>query len=955
MKNRISDFLGYSFCFNRPVLVFRKRPKAIAFHLFLLFSIFSSVELNAQTNDSLIVFEPSKPIVSASNEELVDLTLKLVNKKTVPLVGVISINPEKSINLISKNKTAVSIKPGDSLFIPVKVFITKKTVSGQSHVIRFVLSDEGNNLIMATETKVQVSVKRNVNMFSLVSSLLIDASTDSIRIPIRISNPGNTAQQITLINRFPAVFQNQAFHSTLEFTLQPSADTLITVSKPVTKKMFQSEGFDVTFTGLYSNGDVFGMAYVRVQSGRSDRAYQDPTLNDSYNANSISISSQGMFSSNESYLLFGQGNLELKSGNLGYSLDYTDWKNAYSPAMMRNTWLSYETGNMGITAGNINKNMDIMLSGRGANLLLNDTTNNDSYDVGYLNGNSNLIGSDSYNFLPSGTAGWAGYTHKRENSEFSTYMIYEVNPFQNSKNAILGNNYTISKFKGLRVVANLSAGHTQQIDSISLIKPSFATGLNISGTIKKIVINSSNYFSSGYYPGMRRGALSFNERITLLRERSNIWAGFDYNYFAPKTFSIFSLFMPRFSTLRAEIGMSGTILKKIVASVAPLYFQESNNAFRLPGSTADVHTLSYWNINSSFNFPISNNHYLSLNTESGYFSTSFNNQLRFHFRSNLNYKKGIFNLSSTLQFGTFYVGEAVNNFLRSQESPRIISIIPTVRKEFYRNKLRTEAGIAIMNNSSYGSSSFITGRAEYDILPKSSIFTSINHNRFSNYQFSLLEIGITQKLSLPKVGAVNSDLEVIVYKDMNQNNIFDQGDTKAEGHLLYINDVAFITDAAGSAVYKKLPHESYRVSMSNTKGWYAPDQYISLDKKKHRIEIPLKRTGTIKGNLVYSFDEFSYEINRNLQGITVVATDENNVRYITKTNLEGQFIFYLPIGKYTISIEGTNLPPEVEVEKNIPQVVLDSENPANLTIKLIIKPRKIETKKFVSPNKLPNR
>ena len=959
MKKRIIIFLCNSLCLNRLFPGFTRNPVLSSIYLFfpvfLLFSIFDSVELKAQTNDSLIVLVPSKPLLSASNEELVDLTLKLVNKRSVPLLGTISINPEKSINLISKNKTAVSVKPGDSLFIPVKVFITKKTVSGQKHVIRFVLSDESNNLIMATESIVQVSVKRNVNMFSLVSSILIDASTDSIRIPVRISNPGNTAQRITLINRFPAVFQNQAFHATQEFTIQPSSDTLITIAKPVTKKMFQSEGFDVTFTGLYSNGDVFGMAYVRVQSGRSDRAYHDPTLNDSYNANSISLSSQGMFSSNESYLLNGQGNLELKSANLGYSLDYTDWKNSYSPPMMRNTWLSYETGNMGITAGNINKNMDINLSGRGANLFLNDTTNNDTYDVGFLDGNSNLIGRDSYNFLPSGSAGWAGYTHRNENSEFSTNVIYEISPLQNSKSAILGNSYTLTKFKGLRIVANLSAGHTQQRDSISLVKPSFASGLNISGTIKKIVINSSNYFSSGYYPGMRRGALSFNERITFMRERSNIWAGFDYNFYAPKTFSTFRLFMPKFSTLRAEVGMSGTIFKKMIASVSPLYFQESNNAFRLPGSSKEVHTLSYWNINSSFNYPISNNQFLSLNTESGYFSTSFNEQLRFHFRSNLNYKRGIFNLSSTLQFGTFYVGEAVNNFLRSQESPRIFSIIPTVRKNFYRDKLRIEAGLALMNNSSYGSSSFLTGRAEYDILPKSSIYTSVNHNRFSNYQFSLLEVGITQKLSLPKVGAINSDLEVVVYKDMNQNNIFDQGDTKAEGHLLYINDVAFITDAAGSAVYKKLPYESYRISISNTKGWYAPDQYITLDKKKQRLEIPLKRTGTLKGNLVYSFDQFSYEINRNLQGISVVATDENNVKFVTKSNLEGQIIFYLPIGKYTISVDSTNLPPEVEVEKNIPQIVLDSESPANITIKLIIKPRKIETKKFVSPNKLPNK
>jgi len=959
VKTRIPNYLYKSTCLISLLNGFSPRLRFqsvyLFFTVFLSFFILNSNDLKAQLNDSLIVLEPSKTIISASNEELVDLTLKLVNKRKVPLVGIVSINPEKSINLISKNKTTVSINPGDSLFIPVKVFITKKTVSGQSHVIRFVLSDEANNLIVATESKVQVSVKRNVNMFSLVSSLLIDASTDSIRIPVRISNPGNNAQRITLINRFPAVFQNEAFHSTQEFTIQASADTLITISKPVTRKMFQSEGFDVTFTGLYSNGDVFGMAYVRVQSGRSDRAYHDPTLNDSYNANSISLSSQGMFSSNESYLLFGQGNLELQSGKLGYSLDFTDWKNSYSPAMMRNTWLSYETGPIGILAGNINKNLDINLSGRGANFFLNDTTNNDSYDVGYIDGNSNLIGNESSAFLPLGNAGWASYTHRKDNAEFSTSVIYEVNPLQNSKSAILGNTFTLSKFKGLRVVANLSAGHTQQLDSISQIQPSFASGLNISGTIKKIAINSSNYFSSGYYPGMRRGALSFNERLTWLRERSNVWAAFDYNSFSPKMFSTFTFFMPNYNTLRAEAGISGTIFKKMIASVSPLYFQESNNAFRLPGSTIDVHTLTYWNINTSFNLPISNNHFLSLNTETGYYNTTFNDQLRFHFRSNLNYKKGIFNLSSTVQFGTFFVGEAVNNFLRSQDSPRIISIIPTVRKNFYRNKLRTEAGIALMNNSAFGSSSFITGRADYDILPKSSIFTSINHNRFSNYQFSLLEIGITQKLSLPKVGAVNSDLEVIVYKDMNQNNIFDQGDTKAEGHLLYINEVAFITDAAGSVVYKKLPHDNYRVSMSNTKGWYAPDQYISLDKKKHRLEIPLKRTGTIKGNLIYSFDEFSYEINRNLQGITVVATDENNLRYVTKTNLEGQIIFYLPIGKYSLSVDGTNLPPEVEIEKNIPQIVLDAEIPANITIKLIIKPRKIETKKFISPNKLPNR
>lgn len=922
------------------------------FSFALVFFIISSFITKAQSSDSLIFIDPSKKLIKASNDELIDLTLKVLNRKKSPLIGLLSINLESSMNLISKNNIAVTVQPGDSLFIPVKVFITKKTRSGIDHLIRFNLSDPENNLLLANETKVQVSVKRNVDMYSLLSSILLEVTSDSIRIPIRISNTGNTTQRITLINRFPALFQNQDFHSTLELVLPPSVDTVITIIKPVTKKMFASDGFDVTFTGLYSNGDVFGMAYVRIQSGRSDRAYSDPLQTDAYNVNSISISSQGMFSTNQSFLLYGQGNLELKSGKLGYSLDYTKWQDSYSPSMMRNTWISYETNNIGITAGNINRNMDINLNGRGANLFINNK-NNGTYEVGYLDGNSNLIGQDFYSFMPSGSAAWARYTHRKENKEFATSVIYEINPLMNANSVIFGNTITLTKFKGLRLQANLSAGNTSQYDSSSVVQSSLASGLNLSGTIKKIAISSSNHFSTSYFPGMRRGALSFNERITWLRKRSNVWAGFDYNYYAPKTFNTFQLNMPRLSTIRAEFGMSGTIFKKMVVSVSPLFFKETNNAFQLSVPSNVVHILSYWNINASINYPIANNHYLSINTESGYYTTSFETQTRFHFRSNLNYKKGILNLSSSLQFGTFYIGEAVNSFLRSQKTPRLFSVIPTIRQSFFSNKVRTEAGLAFMNNSSFGNSNFLTGKVEYDILPKTSFYSSINHNRFNGYQFSLLEIGLTQKLTLPKAGAVSSNLEVMVYRDMNQNNIFDQGDVKEDSHLIYINNLAFISNSSGSVIYKKLPLDSYHISIPNNKGWYAPDQHVKLEKEKHRVEIPLKRTGTLKGSLVFSFDEFSYEINRNLQGIGVVATDVNNVKYVTKSNLDGQIIFYLPVGKYSIAIDTENLPSEVEVEKNIPMVLLDADTYQNIKIKLIIKQRKIDIKRFTSQNKIP--
>ncbi|SKB83676.1 carboxypeptidase-like regulatory domain-containing protein [Daejeonella lutea] len=908
---------------------------------------------NGYAQDSLLVFQPSVSTVNASNEDLIDLTVKIVNKRNVSVSGLVDVNIPSTINLISKNKVAITLSPGDSTFIPVKIFVTKRAASGKDHLVRFLLAEPSNNILATAETKLRVSIKRNVNMFALVSSILLDPASDSIKIPIRITNPGNTPQKVTLINRYPSIFQDDAFHTTMQFVIQPTADTLITFVKPVIKKMLNSEGFDVTFSGLYDNGDIFGMAYVKVQSARNERAFRDESLSDSYNLNSITLSSQSMFSPNQSYLITGRGNLELQKGMLGYNLDLTTWKNSYSPPMARSTYLTYNNDKFGFAAGNINKNLDINLSGRGASFSVTDTASDNAYEVGFIDGNSNLLGNKSNTFFPVGNAGWGTFTHTAKNWELASSAIYEVNPILNTRSAILGNNFTLTKYKGLRAMASLSGGYTTEFENGNKTEPSFAGGLLINGTIKKLVINSQNYYSSGYYPGMRRGALSFNERITWLREGSNIWAGVDYNHYAPKTLSSFQSFLPVFSTTRAELGMSGTIFKKLNVSIAPVYTRETNNSFRFQNLPEEQHSLMAWNVNNSFNYPISSSQYLSINTETGFYSSTFDPSQRFHFRSNLNYRKGMFNLSSTVQMGTFYIGEAANNFLRNVSSPRLINIIPSFQKSFLRNKLRTETGLAFINSSAFGNNFYLTGRAEYDFKPKTAVYSSINHNRYGDYNLSILEMGITQKLSLPKVGAKISDLEVFVFQDANQNNVFDEGDTKAVGHLLYINNVAFITSSNGIVDYKKLPYEAYRISLTNTKGWYAPDQNVKLDEKKERVEIALKRTGTLRGTLSFVFNEFSYEINRNLQGITVVANGENNVKHITKTNAEGQYIFYLPIGQYSISVDSGNLPPEVEVEKTPDTFRLTAESPQTVNVKLLVKARKIQTKKFTSPNVAP--
>lgn len=923
--------------------------RIVSFFIFGLFIWLTSPEVSAQSAQRQVMLLPSLDSIRSTNEELLDLTLKLVNDQDSVLKGFVKIDIPTSLQLISKNNIPVELGPGDSTFISIKIFVTKYTVSGKEHLIRFLLSDPENNLLASANSVLQVSVKRNVNMFALLSNILLDPGSDSIRVPIRIINAGNTAQKLTIISRYPSIFENDAFHATTQLELAPSRDTLITFTKAISRKMFDSEGFDVTFSGLYDNGNIFGMAYIKVQSARNERVYRDPMLSDTYNLNSITVSAQNMYSQNESYHLTGRGSLELPSGMLGYNLDMTSWRNSYSPAMARNTYVNFHNEKFGITAGNINKSMDINFSGRGMSLMLNDTTTHDSYEVGYVDANSNLFGSNNNLFFPSGNAAWGAYTHTSKDVQFSSSALYEVNPLLNSRSAILGNSLMFNRIKGMRILALLNAGHVTEYDG-SRVKPGVASGLNINGTFKNLLVNSQNYYSSGYYPGLRKGALSFNERVTYLKDNSNIWGGVDYNLYQPKSLSGIQYIDPVFSTLRVEAGISGSVFKNLNVSLSPVYTSETNNSYQFEGLAQAVHSLESWNLNNTFNYAISNKQYLSINTETGIYQSTFDADNKFHFRANINYRNGTFNLSSTIQKGTFFLGEAASNFIRDLESPMLVNIVPSIQKSLFRNKLRTELGLAFVNSSFFGSSLYLTGRAELDVMPKTSFYTAINHNRYNHYNLSILEMGITQKLNVAKIDPKQGNAEIFVYHDQNQNNTFDEGDTKADGQLVYINQAAFIANASGLVEYKRLPFGDYKITVSNKDGWYAPEMRIVHNEKKTRIDLSLKQTGTLKGKVSYIINEFSYEINRNLQGLTVVAIDERNVRYITKTNDEGEYVFFLPIGSYALSIDKADLSPEVEQVKIPNRMVLDPQVTRIVNIDLEVKARQIETKKFISPN-----
>ncbi|WP_316820451.1 hypothetical protein [Pedobacter gandavensis] len=903
--------------------------------------------------DPEIVVKFTRREVTAANQDLIDLTVKIQNKSKGVLNARMNVELDKQLELISKNNSDLNLNPGDSLFLSVKIFVTQQAESGRPYPIRLTLINLKNQVIAEDVAQLHLNIKKNVSLYALVSNVLLEKATDSIRIPVRLSNLGNTSQEVTLICKYPYVVENGDYHATKQLLTPALKDTVVYFNRRVTDRMFPSEGFDVNITGLYGNGDPFGTAYVRIQNVRNSRQYRADSFIDTYADNSISLSTQGLFSLNQAYLLLGRGTVELPKGKMDYSLDVTTYKNReYSPTIVRSTYLGYEVNNMGLRVGNIYKNLEVNLNGRGALFFLKDTVNHNQYEAGYINSNYNLLGNIHNLYYKPGTASWASFGHNDKTWQLNSTALYEINPSLDARNLLLMNELRWSTAKQFRFLLNFNGGHSSEYTYSNSNKYSYAVGLTMSGTVKKLVVNSANYISSGYYPGLRRGALNFSERITLGRASGNNWLSVDYYRYRPKYLSNALLFEPDYSNFRAELGLTEKITKQLTLSIAPYFNLERSNSYQFFGIGGSNSFLRSWNVLTTLNIPISSSQYLSVNTEAGIFNSSFSLDAQFRLRSNFSYRFGIFNLSTYVQRGEFFIGEAINNYLRQIKDNYLVNITPNIQKSLFRNRLKTEFGVTYSKGKQSGEGWHLTGRTEYEFISKTSFFAAVNHNRYSfvygQYSSSILEIGISKKMPSAKIGSKYNSLEVFLFKDINQNGIYDKGDSLAVNQLIYVNDVIFITKSDGTILYKNLPPGDYKIAIPKLKDWYTPVQTITFNKKQ-RLEIPLQKSGIVKGGISYQFDDFSYEVERRKEGIVVTAVDENKQTYLTKTDANGQYIFFVPVGVYSISILKDNLPPEVECINN-DQMVTVSADIRTIDLILKIKQRKIEVKKFKSSN-----
>ena len=896
----------------------------------------------------------------AKNDDLVPLTIQVQNNSSAPFKGKLVLKTVDGIRMIGQSADSIAMEANSKRFVPVRIAISRSAPSGDSDLVFALVDDRGNTKAQFT-TQLTIESIRKVQLSAYEPNQLMQNVGDSLTVSAQLTNRGNSKETITVTASFPDLRGGNKVEKK-QVLLEAYQDTIITFSKIITKDLLRVERYTVNMAALYSNGELINNVRIGVQNVSGSRTFTDPsfaTSFDQYSSNSIELSGRNLFSQNEALQLNAKGEYEVLDGMLDFNVNGYYYTQGSTRPQLTNTYIDFKKNNKGIRVGNISESLEKYVNGRGVKTYFGDEKTGKYFEVGWADKTYNLLGDE---YSSESNKGYTAYAKTilstRREGEYEGSVLYDQTPYENSESVIAMNEYNFEVMKDVRVGFELGGGVTRLLEADeSPIKPSIALGFKLSGKFGQYNINSSNFLSSGYYPGVRRGVIQLNERIGRQLGKVGVWAGYSlYKYNPSQLQELNSFYSYGRGNSRFEAGTNFSLSRNTRMSITAKQQTDEGvigYSSQEEQATSKMHSLR---LTESINWRSRNSeHSVGLSAENGFTKIPFIDGQQFQLRVNANWNYRIFTLNSYYQQGDFTIYEAYRNALEGDSNYRF-NVSGGVRKDFFGKRVKTNLNVNYNQNSYSGSNWTYSGRVDYAITPQFSSFVNAYAYSYSSSSYSSfntnVQAGVRYNLPTARQAAVGKkgNLKLFLFYDNNVNGIYDAGDTPAEDRIATIGGVSFISNRKGEVEYKKMPYDNYSLKIPS-QDWYAvaPASVVIADKRT-TLNVALQRTGKVTGKLYYKYDaRLSEEFAEKYGGLRMWATATDGRKIEALTNANGEFTLFLPVGEYEISVDANSLTKNVytDFEPQTVEVVAD-ETTAIPAIELKIKQRKIEVKRFGS-------
>lgn len=903
----------------------------------------------------------SDSAIVAANGEMRSLLVQIENQTEISQDLVLVAQANKGVRLLNP-QTPITIAPKEKVFVSFKIFIEKSLPAGSS-VIKLQLQDALQKTVATHDIILTVEAKRQLRITANQPQVMIYRAGDSLKISTQVTNEGNQAEEAEIYATFPQYLGSETVLKK-KVTLQAFTSQKVEFSKIIDRDLLRMEIFTVNIAGTNGNKEFFGNAMVMVQNALGNRRYIDPLQNNYYRRssnNSISWSTSNPFDQfSASHQIDLRSQVNLGNTKATVNLNGTYWPNLNTSMLFQNTWLKLERNNFGLQVGNLNSSdLEISLNGRGALFSYQPgVANKTTVSTGFVEKSYNIFDPIQLNNFPRGYSAFAKSTHNiAEHKILDGEVVIDTDPFQ--KSLIIKSGYTFNNLKDEAYEIDLGYGHTRSITDTDRTESSGSVGFNYRKSWKKYAFSSTNYYSGGYYPGIKRGSTVLEQRLNRTFEKLSLYGAYSLNIYNPKNIEPLYQFNSLSERHRAELGSNFTIAKRVGVNMISQFSTEKSDVFlgdtysRVPvefNSATVSATLNYITADNKNRFTLSHAQGLS------YFRDTTDPKHIYSFQVNWNHKD--FMLSTNYQHGNFMLYEGNRNGVLDADTEKLSAIV-SYRISLLDKKLNMNLSTIANLDTQFGNSFAFNGNFDYRLFRTTKIFGNYNYNRYSSDGFTTgngyYQMGVSQ--DLPVIGDEtvkysNGTLKIFTFYDLNNNNTYEpEIDKPARGIKVKINNTIFVSGDDGNIKYRKVPYGEYKVKSAEN-DWYGEANKIDLEQKEIFLTLPLEKTSILKGKVVYEkTTKIQYAVQEYLAGIPILFRNTAGKTFTFYTGAQGEYSAYIPVGSYQVSLDSQVLQKNVYIDENI-RTVEAQQN----TVKVIdnfllkVKEKKVELKKFGTSN-----
>ncbi|WP_418893087.1 hypothetical protein [Limibacterium fermenti] len=897
-------------------MIRKERNNYIPYIYILLLCFFAVGGLKAQSEAGMPGVEIRQSFV---NDQIISHIIKVGNPSAKAFHGFITPALPEGVRNLTATGRELTVAPGDSTFVSYKLVMAKNIPAGRK-TVAYTLFDDHRKQLLRRETHIDIEKRERIFLAADEAPILVTHPEDSIRISVLVNNSGNTEEEVTLVFNVPQLRGAPPF-TEIKTTVKAMEQKPVVYAFIPSANLLSAEQFPVHITAMKGKEKtLFGNKTVTVQNAASNRPYIDVNPNVLFSGygsddNALTLSYRQYNASSGMWQARGGGYVNLPAGYLQVQGNLYQYSSQRTP-MVTNTSLMYKLYENEFTVGNVSEQAELPLYGRGAKAMFSDDKKDKTFTVGAIDQNFNLLSSeawfaDYYSFYAVGTVGASNYKNGAEVS-----YVYQRNPYEKAYYNVAGAQWR--RGFGNDWDIDLKAhGSVSRYEGIRGNKFSGSGELRYQGKLfSDLMLNGSAYYSDGYFPGSRKGSLSLSQGLSQkLSQTMYVSGNVSYNKTEPKSYA----YDYRYSSENVY-GNAHLSLPKLGRWSPSLFYQyrgERSSSYAsyfgaevgdrlldMPSNRGGVQLR--WNSRNG-------DHSIYGSVEGGAYGDPLDHAWRQQWKSSLDYSYKWLTVNSSWQRGAFYLYEYAMARQNDTGFNRF-AVGASVNKDFSK-KVSLTSNVNFTKDTYQGNVPSANLTVKYRPNESYSFFSNAYWYQY-NYAFMgrktntyNIEVGATWHFSKAQPSSKKkSTIIAQLYYDKNANSRYDKGDEPVNDYVVALSNKAFITDKDGKIRYSLTPYGDYTIKPMSASSWYFRPVDVTVNRSKTKVDIPLTQSGTLRGNIRYIFGKHSVDLVPRYEGLRFIITNTHReVEHVAVTDGQGNFMTFLPVGEYSITLDKSTL------------------------------------------------